>query len=92
MVESDFEDDIEKSLLKSGYEKRQTSDYDSRLGLDKELILRFLQDTQQEELDNLEKKIGTNLNQTIIDAIYAEVNSRSLLDVIRKGIKINNEE
>ena len=90
MVESDFEDDIEKSLLNSGYEKRKSLDYDSHLGLDKEIIFRFIQNTQKEEWNQLEHDFGTDLKEKIIDSIYHEINSRGLLEVLRKGILMND--
>jgi len=90
MVESDFENDIEKSLLESGYEKRISENYDSRSGLDKEILFRFIAQTQPDEMDEIEHDYGNETQEKIIDTIIHQTNERGLIDVIRNGIKIND--
>lgn len=92
MVELDFENDIERYLLDTGYVQRKSSDYDVRTALDQELLLQFIQDTQKENWKKLEADYGSDLNKTIVNTINNEISSRSLLDVLRKGITIDNIE
>lgn len=90
MVEVDFEKDIERSLLEQGYISRNSSHYDSRTSLDQDLLIQFIRDSQKENWERLEKDYGSNLKEIIVDSIYNEISSRSLLDVLRKGIYIDN--
>jgi type I restriction enzyme R subunit len=90
MVENNFEKDIESSLINQGYIRRVSSDYDSRTALDQELLFKFIRDTQVENWQKLEKDYGSELKKIIVDSIYNEINSRGLLEVLRKGITIDN--
>ena len=90
MVEVDFEKDIERSLLEQGYISRNSSHYDSRTALDQDLLIQFIRDSQKENWERLEKDYGSNLKEIIVDSINNEISSRSLLDVLRKGIYIDN--
>jgi len=90
MVEADFENDIEKSLLELGYEKRISDNYDGRSGLDKEILFRFLTQTQPDDMAELEHDFGDETQDKIIGTIIHQTNERGLIDVIRNGIKINN--
>jgi type I restriction enzyme R subunit len=92
MVEQDFENDIEKVLLENGYLQRKSKNYDTKTGLDKELFLQFIQNSQEKIWNELKKDFGEKLDETIIDSVYNEINNRGLLDVLRKGFSINNEE
>ena len=91
MVESDFENDIVNSLKQSGYEIKLSDNYDSKLGLDKEILFRFLNDTQPDELKEIEHDFGDETKEKIIDTLISQINQRGLVDVIRNGIKINDE-
>lgn len=92
MVETDFENDIVNSLEKSGYEIRLSDDYDSMSGLDKETLFRFLNNTQSDILAEIQHDFGENTQQKIIDTIVSETNQRGLIDIVRNGIKINDEK
>ena len=90
MVENDFENDIERSLLDLGYQPRKSSDYDSKTSLDQEILFRFIQETQKDNWEKLQNDLGSELEKIIVDSVYDEINSRNLLDVLRKGITIRN--
>ena len=92
MVEQDFENDIEKVLLQNGYLQRESKKYDTKTGLDKELFLQFIQNSQEKTWNELKKDYGDSLNEKIIDTVYDKINQRGLLDVLRKGFTIDNEE
>ena len=54
MVETDFENDIVNSLEKSGYKLRLSENYDVKSGLDLDVLFRFLNDTQPDEMKQIE--------------------------------------
>lgn len=89
MVEQDFENDIIQAVLAQGYVARKSSDYDPKTAVDRDLLFQFLQESQKEKLEKLQLEVS-NPRETIIDSIYNEINSTSLLDVLRKGISIRN--
>ncbi len=92
MVESDFETDIEKSLLESGYEKRKSNDYDINSGFDENTLFQFLYNTQPDNMKKIEHDFGNQTKEKIIDTIIQESNDKGLINVIRNGIKINDEK
>jgi len=92
MVEKDFEDDIEKVLKENGYILRKSQNYDTKRGLDKELFIKFIQNTQEKIWIKLKNDYGDKVEEKIIDSAYDEINNRGLLNVLRKGFIINNEE
>lgn len=92
MVEKNFEDDIVNSLEQSSYEVRVSDNYDSISGLDKDILFRFLNDTQSDEMAEVKHDFGENTQEKIIDTIISQINQRGLIDVIRNGIKINDEK
>jgi len=92
MVESDFENDIVKNLEQSGYEIRLSDNYDSKSGLDIDKLFQFLNNTQPDELKEIWHDFGDETKEKIIDTIISQINQRGIVDVIRNGIKINDEK
>jgi len=92
MVEKNFEDDIITSLEKSGYEIRLSDNYDSKSGLDQDILFQFLNDTQPDEMAEIEYDFGEDTKVKIIDTTIIQINQRGLIDVIRNGIKINDKK
>lgn len=91
MVETDFENDIVNSLEKSGYKLRLSENYDVKSGLDLDVLFRFLNDTQPDEMKQIEHDFDEP-KEKIIDTVTSQINQRGLVDVFRNGIKINDTE
>ena len=86
-TETDFEDHIEGYLNQSGYRSLQSTDYDKSLCLIPNETLKFIQDTQPEEYQKLERQHGEDTPQKLTRRISNQIKSRGVLDVLRKGVK-----
>jgi type I restriction enzyme, R subunit len=88
--ESQFEKSIESHLLKSGYIKREAKDFNKEYVIDDELFFQFLQDTQKEKWQKLQEIHGEDIKEKILQSYQKEVNSDSLIQVIRKGFSVSS--
>lgn len=89
--ESGFEAHIEKFLdEKHAYRKRTPAQYDKEYGLDIELLLEFLQSTQEKEWRKLTEHHGAEfVKEKFLKRLDEEIDARGVLDVLRRGIKDN---
>ena len=76
----------------NGYIVRKAASYDRLFAMDRELLLQFLNDTQPDEMAALRKIYKSDLEDTLVSFINAEVTKArgSLLDVLKHGIEISN--
>ena len=83
---------MDRLVQDNGYIGRKATNYDRFFAMDRELLFRFLNDTQPDEMDALRKIYKTDLEDTIVGFINAEVTKArgSLLDVLKHGIEISN--
>ncbi|HET8659710.1 MAG TPA: type I restriction endonuclease [Micromonosporaceae bacterium] len=88
-VEARFEDEIEASLLASGWLRGQSSNYRPDLGLDTAELYAFIGATQQDQWDRLITAYGgTDAAQREFAKLLAkEIDERGALDVLRHGVK-----
>ena len=86
-TEENFEDHIEGHLNRSGYQTLQHPTYDRQLCLISTETLQFIQDTQPEEYQKLERQYGEETSIKLLDRISKEIVRRGVLDVLRKGVK-----
>ena len=91
------EKDYQKFLLErleqdNGFVVRKASHYDARFAMDRELLFRFLNETQPDTMAALRKIYKDALEDTIVGHINAEATKKrgSLLNVLRGGIEIAN--
>ena len=87
--EKKFEENIESTLLKDGYIKRNPSDFDREYILDSELFFKFLKDSQKEKYIQLQEMFASDTKEKILQAYEKEVDSESLIHVIRKGFSVS---
>ncbi len=88
--EKKFEESIESTLLKNGYIKRTSSDFDKEHILDSELFFKFIQDTQNEKYLKIQEMFGIGSHDEIIHVLEKALDSDSMIHVIRKGISVSN--
>lgn len=82
-----FEEFIENHLIdKNKYIKRLPSVYDKTLCMDKELIMQFIQKSQEESWDKLAEQHGEYLEEKFFKRLDEEIKSQGILEVLRKGI------
>ena len=91
------EKDFQKFLLErmeqdNGFVIRKASNFDRLFAMDREMLFRFLNDTQPDEMEALSKIYKGELYNTIASFINAEVTKPrgSLLDVLKHGIEMSN--
>ena len=87
--EQKFEESIESKLLESGYIKRDPKEYNQEYVIDDELFFQFIQDTQQEKWQKLQEIFGTDIKEKILYVFQKELESKSLIHVLRKGVTIS---
>ena len=86
-TEQNFEDHIEEHLNRSGYESLQSTDYDKSRCLIPDEVLQFIQDTQPEVYQRLERQYGADTPVKLLDRLSREIERRGVLDVLRRGIR-----
>ena len=86
-TEQNFEDHIEEHLNQSDYRSLQSSHYDKSLCLISDETLQFIQNTQPEVYQRLERQPGGDTSQKLLDRVSKQIASRGVLDVLRKGVK-----
>ena len=88
--ESQFEKSIESSILKNGYIKRDPKDFNKEYVIDDELFFQFIQDTQKEKWQKIQEIHGEDIKEKILQSYQKEIDSESLIQVIRKGFFVSN--
>jgi len=88
-TETRFEDHITHHLLASGYTQRSSSSYDKGLCLIPEDFLVFVQSTQLDQWQKLEKQYGTaeETGRRLCERLHSEIDRKGTLEVLRKGIE-----
>lgn len=84
--EEKFERDIVSYLVEqNGYEKGTGEDYSAEYALDETRLLRFLRDTQPDEME----KLGRDPLEMrrFLARVRDEITERGVIDVLRKGVK-----
>lgn len=83
---------MERLEQDNGYTIRKATSYDRFFAVDRELLFRFLNDTQPEAMAALRKIYKDDLEDTIVSFINAEETKArgSLLDVLKHGIEISS--
>ena len=89
VTEKQFEDLIEKTLLDSGYEKG-TKNYDRKLAIDYEILIRFIQNSQKEKWDELEEIHAESTRDEILRALEKALESESMIHVLRNGFILSD--
>ncbi len=85
--EKAFEEYIEKVLVKQqGYESRSSDKYDAELAIDKELLLKFLENTQGEKIEKLRQLHSDGMEEKLFKRIDGKIAERGVLDVLRNGV------
>lgn len=90
--EMEYEDFILNYLHeKNGFVIRKNADYDRSLAMDKELLLKFLEDTQPEKVVALKKIYRNAYEETIVNFINNTIldKNNSLINVLKNGVELN---
>ncbi len=79
---------VDLLIAKHGYLSRTPEDYDRSIALDRELVLKFVKETQAEEWAKLEAQYTTAAEAEFLKQLEKALKSRSSLDVLRQGLKL----
>jgi type I restriction enzyme R subunit len=82
---------IEASLLAAGYVRGESADYNREFCLDRTQLFRFLRATQPDAVARLEQMYGASFEAKLFKRISDQVKSNGIVEVLRKGIKTNDE-
>lgn len=90
-------EDYQKLILEylekeNGYTVRNAQNFNDKLAMDKELLLKFLEETQPEAIEKLKKLYKDDFEKQLLNDINTEINkdSRSLLHVLKNGVEFRN--
>jgi len=89
VIEKQLEDLIEKTLLDSGYVKG-SKNYDRKLAIDYEILIRFIQKSQKEKWEKLQEIHAESTRDEILRALEKALESESMIYVIRNGFTISD--
>src|SRR5215208_2156746 len=87
--EGKFEAAIEEALVKNGYVRRTSENLSKTLALDIEIIIRFMKKSQPQSWKRLEEDYGSTTADHIIHKLNDEIESESILHVLRSGFKVS---
>lgn len=93
LTEKQYQKFIKKYLENNnGYKVRKNTDFDRLYAIDREMLFKFLNDTQPDEMVALEKIYKADLEETLVNYINMEMTKSrgSLLEVLKHGIEISN--
>ena len=85
---------LERLEEDNSYIIRDSKNFDRWFAMDREMLFKFLKDTQADTMDYLRKIYKDDLEETIVNFINAEATKKrgSLLDVLKHGIEISNQK
>ncbi len=91
------EKEYQKSILQylkeeNGYVVRDAKNFDRLHAMDRELLMKFLNDTQPEDMQALKKVYKDDLEETIVNFLNNEVTKTrgSLIETLKNGINVSN--
>ncbi len=92
LSEKEYQKYILERLQENGYVVRSPLAYDKNFAMDRELLFKFLNDTQPFAMDALKKIFKDKLEDTIVNFINSEITKArgSLLNVLKHGVELAN--
>lgn len=85
-TENTFETALVQSLVEQGrYTEGNPADYSPEIGMFKQVVLRFLQESQPKRWEKIASVHGADTESRIIQRLYKEMDLRGSLDVLRNG-------
>lgn len=93
LTEKEFQQYIINQLTKrNGYIERKATCFDRYFAIDREMLFKFLWDTQSDTMEFLRKIYKDTLEETVVNYLNAEMTKTkgSLLNVLKHGVEIAN--
>ena len=90
LTEKQYQHFIMDYLKKNnGYIIRNDSDFDRYFAMDKELLFKFLNDTQPKAMDRLQKIYKSDTEDVIVNYINNKIMETSLIEVLKTNKNID---
>lgn len=85
---------LERLEKDNGYVIRKAINFDRYFAVDREMLFKFLNETQSETMNYLRKIYKVDLEETIVNYINVEITKSrgSLIEVLKHGIEISNQK
>lgn len=85
---------IERLVGEHGYVERKNFCFDAKFAMDREMLFKFLDETQPETMASLRKVFRDKTEDTVVAAINTELtkNRGSLIDTLKHGMEIANHK
>ena len=85
---------LERLEKDNGFVVRKSTNFDRYYAVDREMLFKFLNDTQSDTMDYLRKIYKDDLEETIVSFINAETTKTrgSLIEVLKHGIELSNQK
>lgn len=85
---------LERLEKDNGFVIRKAINFDRYYAIDREMLFKFLCDTQADTMDYLRKIYKNDLEETIISFINSETTKKrgSLIEVLKHGIELSNQK
>ena len=85
---------MERLEQDNGYTIRTNGNFDRLFAMDKEMLFKFLNDTQPKTMESLRKIYKSDFEKTLVNFINTEINKTrsSLLHVLKHGVEISNHK
>lgn len=93
LTEKQYQHEIMEYLkINNGYVIRDAKSYDRYFAMDKEILFKFLNETQPDTMADLHKIFKADTEETIVNYINSEVTKDrgSLVETLKSGITISN--
>lgn len=92
LSEKEYQKYILERLQENEYVVRPSTAFDKNFAIDRELLFKFLNDTQPSTMDALKKIFKDKLEETIVNFINSEMTKSrgSLLSVLKHGVELAN--
>lgn len=83
---------IERLVGEHGYVERKNFCFDAKFAMDREMLFKFLDETQPETMASLRKVFRDKTEDTVVAAINTELtkNRGSFIDALKHGVEIAN--
>ena len=93
LSEKEYQHFIMDRLQENGYIVRNALSYDRLFAMDREMLFKFLDDTQPKTMEYLRGIYKNDLEETVINFINTHITKArgSLLDALKHGIEISNK-
>ena len=88
--ERELEEHIVKSMVNMGYIQGDYNDFDKRFAIDKIVFWRFLQDTQQDELDKIIKFHSHDWQDKILHRLDRVIKNNGILHILKNGLQVDD--